>query len=50
MSFVVTLIEHKSYVDYNVITQLLRYMVFIWEDYAKQKDAEQGYGKIVCRL
>ena len=41
--FVVTLIEHKSYVDYNVIMQLLRYMVFIWEDYAKQKDAEQEH-------
>ncbi len=41
--FVITLIEHKSYVDYNVIMQMLRYMVFIWEDYAKQKEAEQAH-------
>ena len=31
--FLITLIEHKSSVDYNVSMQLLRYMVFIWEDY-----------------
>ena len=39
--FVITLIEHKSYVDYNVVMQLLRYMVYIWDDYAKQKETEQ---------
>ncbi len=39
--FVITLIEHKSYVDYNVIIQLLRYMVYIWEDYAKQIEKKQ---------
>ena len=31
--FLISLIEHKSRVDYNVIMQLLRYMVFIWIDY-----------------
>lgn len=30
-----SLIEHKSYVDYNVVMQILRYMVYIWEDYLK---------------
>ena len=38
--FLITLIEHKSYVDYNVVMQLLRYMVYIWEDYEKQKEKE----------
>lgn len=33
--FIISLIEHKSYVDYNVVMQLLRYMVYIWEDYEK---------------
>lgn len=32
----ITLIEHKSGVDYNVVMQILRYMVYIWEDYEKQ--------------
>ena len=31
--YLVSLIEHKSKVDYNVVMQILRYMVFIWEDY-----------------
>ena len=38
--FFVTLIEHKSGVDYNVIMQILRYMVYIWEDYEKQQEEE----------
>ena len=38
--FVVTLIDHKSAVDYNVSMQLLRYMVFIWEDYEKRMEKE----------
>ena len=33
--FLISLIEHKSVVDYNVVMQILRYMVFIWEDYEK---------------
>lgn len=35
--FVIALIEHKSTVDYNVSMQLLRYMVYIWEDYEKEQ-------------
>lgn len=31
--YFVSLIEHKTKVDYNVSMQLLRYMVYIWEDY-----------------
>ena len=38
--FVISLIDHKSSVDYNVIMQLMRYMVFIWEDYEKQMEKE----------
>lgn len=34
----ITLIEHKSRVDYNVAMQILRYMVYIWEDYEKQQE------------
>lgn len=33
--YVISLIEHKSKVDYNVSMQILRYMVCIWDDYAK---------------
>lgn len=38
--FLVSLIEHKSYVDYNVIMQVLRYMVCIWEDYEKEMERQ----------
>lgn len=34
----IALIEHKSGVDYNVVMQILRYMVYIWEDYEKQME------------
>ena len=40
--FLVSLIEHKSQVDYNVIMQILRYIVFIWEDYEKEKEREHS--------
>lgn len=36
--FLISLIEHKSYVDYNVVMQILRYMVYIWEDYEKEME------------
>lgn len=36
----IALIEHKSSVDYNVVMQILRYMVYIWEDYANQMDKD----------
>ena len=37
--YFISLIEHKTNVDYNICMQLLRYMVYIWEDY--EKDAEK---------
>ena len=39
--FFVSLIEHKSLVDYDVPMQLLRYMVCIWTEYRRQKEAEK---------
>ena len=39
--FVIPLIEHKSYVDHDVAMQLLRYMVLIWYEYAKEQNAKQ---------
>ncbi|MBR1477040.1 MAG: Rpn family recombination-promoting nuclease/putative transposase [Lachnospiraceae bacterium] len=36
----ITLIEHKSETDYNVVMQLLRYMLYIWEDYEKRMESE----------
>ncbi len=36
--FFIALIEHKSGVDYNVDMQILRYMVYIWEDYENQME------------
>ena len=40
--YLVTLIEHKSNVDYNVIMQILRYIVFIWEDYEKEQNKKHN--------
>ena len=39
--FFVSLIEHKTKVDYNVSMQLLRYMVYIWEDYEKEMERQK---------
>ncbi len=36
--YLVSLIEHKSFVDHNVVMQVLRYMVYIWEDYEKEQE------------
>lgn len=53
--FLVSLVEHKSQVDYDVAMQLLRYMVCIWTEYAKemQKNNEvipmRNYWKIEMR-
>ncbi|MGN0365520.1 MAG: Rpn family recombination-promoting nuclease/putative transposase [Suilimivivens sp.] len=45
--YLVSLIEHKSQIDYNVIMQILRYMVFIWENYEKEQEREhKGISKI----
>jgi len=37
--YVIPLIEHKSYVDYDVAMQLFRYMAVIWYNYAKEQNA-----------
>ena len=43
----IALIEHKAHVDYNVIMQVLRYMVFIWEDYEKRQEKKfKGVSKL----
>lgn len=34
--YIISLIEHKTKVEYNVVMQILRYMVYIWEDYEKE--------------
>lgn len=39
--FFISLIEHKTKVDYNVSMQLLRYMVYIWEDYENEMEGQQ---------
>ena len=38
--YLISLIEHKSNVEYNVVMQILRYIVFIWEDYEKKENAK----------
>lgn len=40
--YIVSLIEHKTKVEYNVAMQMLRYMVHIWEDYEKQMEKEHS--------
>ena len=35
--FLISLIEHKSRVDYDIALQLLKYMVCIWTEYGKEK-------------
>lgn len=39
--FIISLIEHKSKVDYNVVIQIFRYMSFIWEDYEREMEKKQ---------
>ena len=39
--YLISLIEHKSQVDYNVVMQILRYMVLIWQDYADEMNTKQ---------
>ena len=39
--FLVSLIEHKAQVDYDVTMQLLKYMVCIWTEYGKEKLARK---------
>ena len=40
--FFITLIDHKTQVDYNVIMQLFRYMCYIWDDYEKEVIKKNG--------
>lgn len=39
--YIISLIEHKTKVEYNVVMQILRYMVYIWEDYEKEMTRQQ---------
>ena len=39
--YLISLIEHKYNVDYNVVMQVFRYIVFIWEDYEKEMEKQQ---------
>lgn len=39
--YILSLIEHKSSVDYDVTMQILKYMVCIWENEAAQDQAEE---------
>lgn len=45
--YLVSLIEHKSHVDYDVPMQLLKYMVCIWGNYAREM--EQKHPGITAR-
>ena len=40
--FLVSLIEHKTHVDYNVCMQIFRYMVYIWDAYEKEEEQKQA--------
>lgn len=40
--YLISLIEHKNQVDYNVTMQILRYMVYIWEAYENEMEKKQG--------
>ena len=45
--YLISLIEHKSSIDYNVSMQILRYMVYIWEDYEKEMKKARENGENV---
>lgn len=34
--YLISLVEHKSRVDYNISMQILRYMTCIWNEYGKE--------------
>jgi len=40
--YLISLIEHKSDVDYNVAMQILKYMVCIWDVYGKEQERNQS--------
>lgn len=39
--FLISLIEHKTEIEYNVCMQIFRYMIYIWEDYEQEMEAIQ---------
>ncbi len=39
--FLISLIEHKTKVEYNVCMQIFRYMIYIWEAYEKEAESMQ---------
>ena len=39
--FLISLIEHKSNVEYNIHMQIFRYMVYIWERYERRMEQEK---------
>ena len=45
--YIVSLIEHKTKVEYNVGMQILRYILYIWEDY--EKEMERRFPNISSR-
>ena len=40
--YLISLVEHKSSVDYDVAMQLFRYMACIWHEYAREKEANES--------
>lgn len=40
--YIISIIEHKNKVDYNVSMQILRYMVYIWEEYEKEMEKKKA--------
>ncbi len=45
--YIVSLVEHKTKVEYNVCMQIFRYMFCIWEDY--EKEMERAHPGISAR-
>lgn len=39
--FLITIIEHQSWVDYTMVMKLLRYMVMIWTDYEREMEEKK---------
>ena len=39
--FLISLIEHKTHVDYNIHMQIFRYMVYIWERHARECEKQE---------
>lgn len=45
--FLVSLIEHKTDIEYNVCMQVFRYMIYIWEAYEKEEEVKhEGVSKL----